>query len=66
MSILRESILLCRTLAQKKCLTDDERVTYTVLHVYISLQMRMASIVLKKNLLEQGFTDDELEGYAAA
>lgn len=63
MSILREAIMLCAALARKKYLNDDERATYSALNSYINLQVRTASLILKDNLLEQGYSEGDIEGY---
>lgn len=63
MSILREAIILCAALARKKYLNDDERATYVVLNSYINLQVRTASLILKENLIKQGYNEEDIEGY---
>lgn len=56
---------LVNTYAGKDRLDDDERSVYQILKTYLALQMRAGTLQLKKVLLAEGFTNDDLEGFTA-
>jgi len=56
---------LVETYANKPGLDADERHLYQVLKTYLALQMRAGTLQLKKVLIAEGFTNDDLEGFTA-
>jgi hypothetical protein len=64
--MLEATIKLADTLASKPSLNEDEMGTYSSLLAHIRMQMRLATFVIRRQAVEEGLTEDDIEGFTPA